>query len=51
MADEMYLQKGSEYAGRDFIGAEKDGNLYKVIVFMVVGVKTNTPYVIKHRRK
>ena len=48
MADEKYLQKGSEYARRDFIGAEKDVNLYKGIVFIVVvGVKTNTPYMIK----
>ena len=48
MADEMYLQMGSEYTGGDFIGADKDGNLYKgIVTFMVVGVKTNTPYVIK----
>ena len=47
MADETYLQKGSKLAGRDFIGAKKDDNLQKGIVFMVVGVKTNTPHVIK----
>ena len=48
MADEMYLQKTSEFAGGEYIGEDKEGNLYKgIVAFMVVGVKTNTPYVIK----
>ena len=48
MADEMYLQKAAEYSGGEYIGADKDGDLYKgIVTFMVVGIKTNTPYVIK----
>ena len=48
MADEMYLQKASEWESGDYIGADEDGVLYKgIVTFMVVGVKTNTPYVIK----
>ena len=48
MADEMYLQKASEWEGGEYIGENEDGVLYKgIVTFMAVGVKTNTPYVIK----
>ena len=48
MADEMYLQKASEWEGGEYIGEDENGVMYKgVVTFMVVGVKTNTPYVIK----
>ena len=44
MADEMYLQKASEWEGWE----DEDGNLFKALVtFMVVGLKSPTPYVIK----
>ena len=48
MADEMYLQKGTEFAGGDYVGADSNGNLYKgVVVFMIVGMKESIPYVVK----
>ena len=33
MADEMYLQKASEYAGGDYIGEDEEGNLYKGAIY------------------
>ena len=48
MADEMYLQKAAEFAGGEYIGEDENGDLYKgIVAFMVVGVKSSTPYVIK----
>ena len=48
MADEMYLQKSTQFAGGEYVGADADGNLYTGLVsFMVVGMKENVPYVIK----
>ena len=48
MADEMYLQKASEWEGGEYVGEDEDGNLFKgLVTFMVVGLKSNTPYVIK----
>ena len=48
MFDEMYLQKGAQYHGGEFLGEDPEGNLYKGIVcFMIVGLKENVPYVIK----
>ena len=44
----MYLQKCEEYKGRQLIGATTNGELYKGIVsFMIIGIKQNTPYIIK----
>ena len=43
MADEMYLQKGSQYHGGEYVGADEEGNLYKGIV----GLKISIPYIIK----
>ena len=46
--DEMYLQKCEEYTGGQLIGTATNGKLYKGIVsFMIIGVKQNTPYIIK----
>ena len=48
MADEMFLQKGTQYHGGDYVGANEDGTLYKgVVVFMICGLKQNVSTVIK----
>ena len=48
MADEMYLRKKVQYSGGEYIGADKDGNLYKgIVVFMVCGLQKNLPIVVK----
>ena len=48
MFDEMFLQKCEEFAGGEVVGADEDGELYKgVMCFMIVGLKSNVPYVIK----
>ena len=48
MADEMYLQKGTQYQGGQYVGADEDENLYKgVVVFMIVGLKESIPYVVQ----
>ena len=42
MADEMYLRKKVQYSGGEYVGADKDKNLYKgIVVFMVCGLKKN----------
>ena len=44
----MYLLKCEEYTGVQLIGAATNGELYKGIVsFMIIGIKQNTPYIIK----
>ena len=46
--DEMYLQKCDEYKGGQLIGAAKNGQLYKgTVSFMIIGIKQNSPYIIK----
>ena len=48
MADEMYLQKGSQYHGGEYVGADEEGNLYKgSVAFMIVGLQKLIPYIIK----
>ena len=48
MVDEMYLQKGIQFHGGEYIGADVDGNLYKgTVVLMIAGLKKSIPYVIK----
>ena len=48
MADEMYLRKKVQYSGGEYVGANKDGNLYKgIVVFMVCGLKKTLPIVVK----
>lgn len=45
--DEIYLQKCEEYVGGESIGANEEGGLYKgMVCFMIVGLKSNVPYVI-----
>ena len=46
--DEMYLQKCEEYTGGQLIGAATNGELCTGIVSsMIIGIKQNTPYIIK----
>ena len=46
--DEMFLQKSEEFAGGESIGADKNGELYNgVLCFMIVGLQSNVPFVIK----
>ena len=48
MADEMYLRKKVQYSGGEYVGADKDGNLYKgIVVYMVCGLKKTLPIVVK----
>ena len=48
MFDEMYLQKREEYFAGDLVGCNSKGELYKRLVcFMIVGLKSSIPYVIK----
>ena len=48
MVDEMYLQKGTQFHGGEYIGADEDGNLYEgIVVLMIAGLKKSIPYVIK----
>ena len=46
--DEMYLQKCEEYTGGQLIGVATNGELCTGIVSsMIIGIKQNTPYIIK----
>ena len=46
--DEKYLQKCEKYTRSQLIGAATNGELYKCIIsFMIIGIKQNTPYIIK----
>jgi len=46
--DEIHLQKCEEFVGGDVVGADNNGILYKgAVCFMIVGLKSNIPYVVK----
>ena len=48
MFDEMYLQKREEFCSGETFGADENGRLYKgVLYFMIVGLKSNIPCVVK----
>ena len=48
MADEMYLQKCTQFHGGEYIGADMEGHLYKgVVALMIQGLKKSTSFVIK----
>ena len=48
IADEMYLERTSQYHSEEFIGADNDGILYKDrMVFMVKGLESSLREVIK----
>ena len=47
MADEMYLQKGAQFHGGEFVGANSDGELSGgIMVFMIVGLKKSIPIIV-----
>ena len=47
MADEMYLQKGTQFHGGNYVGADEKGELYNgIVVFMINGFKQTVPTVI-----
>jgi len=46
--DEIYLQKCEEYFGGDTYGINENGDLHKgMVCFMIVGLQSNVPYVLK----
>ena len=48
MADEMYLQKGAQFHGGEFVGANSDGELFGgIMVFMIVGLKKSIPIIVR----
>ena len=48
MLYEIYLQKCKEYCGGEIIGANKNNELYKgLLSLMIIGLKENVPYIIK----
>ena len=48
MTDEMYLQKGTQFQGGEYIGANADGEMYKgIVVFMINGLQSTVPMVIR----
>ena len=47
MADEMYFQKSSQYHSGEYVGADKEENLYKgIVIFMVLESKKSISIVI-----
>ena len=48
MFGEMYRQKSQECVGGELCGANENGMLYKsVLCFMIVGLQSNVPFIIK----
>lgn len=48
MFDEVYLQKCEEYMSGESFGVNENGELFKgMMCFMIVGLKSNVPYMIK----
>ena len=48
MADEIYLQKYTQFHGDEYIGVDVEGNLYKGVVgFIIQGLKKSISFVIK----
>ena len=47
MADEIYLQKSTQYHSGEYMGAAPDGDLYKgIVAFMVVRLKRSLHVVV-----
>ena len=45
---EMCLQKPAQYQTGEYVGADKEDNLYKgIIAFMVVGLKQSTLFIVQ----
>ena len=50
LVDEMYLQQSVQHHSGDFVGEDKEGNIYKgIVVFMIFPLKQSIPYVVKLR--
>ena len=48
MADEMYLQKGTQFHSGQYVGANNEGEMYTgIVVFMIVGLKKSVPIVVR----
>ena len=48
--DKMYLLKSVQYHSDEFVGKDKEGNLYKgITVFMIVSLRQSVLYVVKSR--
>ena len=48
MCDEMYLQKSEDMIGNRLVGVDEQSNLYRgIIFFIMIGLKSCVPYVIK----
>ena len=48
MADEMYLQKCTQFHCGEYIGGDVEGNLYNgVVVLMIQGLKKSISFVIQ----
>ena len=48
MADEMYLEKATQYHSGEYVGADDEGNLYKgIVAFMIVGLKESIPSIVQ----
>ena len=48
IVNEMFLQKCEEYIAGESYGTDEQGEPYKgVVCFMIVGLKSNIPYVVK----
>ena len=46
--DEMYLQKGTQFHGGEYVGSNENGEFYKgIMVFMISGLKETVPCVVK----
>ena len=45
---EMCLQKPAQYQTGEYVGADKEDNLYKrIVAFMVVGLKQSTLFIVQ----
>ena len=48
MADEMYLDKGTQHQAGKYVGADCKGRLFKgIVAFMIVGLKESVPIIIR----
>ena len=44
----MYLQKSAQYQSGEYVGVDKEGNLYKgIVTFMVVGLKQSIRFAVQ----
>ena len=47
MADEIYLQQGTQFHSGEWIGADENGELFKgVVAFMINGFRDTVPIIV-----